>query len=99
MEDCRFNPVFPFTLLNYAYGLTSVKWSHFVIASLIGMFPGTIMYVYFGSLGKLASDADETSGLKIALTIVALIATVFVTVLITRSAKKALNKKTDIEAS
>ncbi|MEM7601000.1 MAG: TVP38/TMEM64 family protein [Verrucomicrobiota bacterium] len=92
----RLSPVFPFTLLNYAYGLTSVKWSHYAIASLVGMFPGTVMYVYFGSLGKLASG-DETSGLKIALTVVGLIATVLVTVLITRSAKKALNERTDVD--
>jgi uncharacterized membrane protein YdjX (TVP38/TMEM64 family) len=86
----RLSPVFPFTVLNYAYGLTSVKWTHFSAASLFGMFPGTVMYVYFGSLGKLAADVDETSRLKIALTILGLIATVLVTLLITRSAKRAL---------
>ena len=93
----RLSPVFPFTLLNYAFGLTSVKWPHFAIASLIGMLPGTVMYVYFGSLGKLAAESDQTSTLKIVLTIVGLIATVLVTVLITKSAKKALNEKTDLD--
>lgn len=93
----RLSPVFPFTLLNYAYSLTSVKWIHFALASLVGMAPGTIMYVYFGSLGKLAAEADQTSTAKIVLMIVGLIATVLVTVVVTRAAKKALAEKTNIE--
>lgn len=93
----RLSPVFPFVLLNYAYGLTSVKWIHFAIASLIGMVPGTVMYVYFGSLGKLAAESDQAGVGKIALTAVGLVATVLVTVLITRTAKRALQAKTDIE--
>ena len=33
----RLSPVFPFTLLNYAFGITRVKLGHYVIASWIGM--------------------------------------------------------------
>ena len=36
----RLSPVFPFTLLNYAFGLTRVRLSHYVLASWIGMIPG-----------------------------------------------------------
>ena len=93
----RLSPVFPFVLLNYAYGLTSVKWIHFALASLVGMLPGTVMYVYFGSLGKLAAESDAVSTGKIVLMIVGGIATVLVTVWITRSARKALNEKTDLD--
>tara|TARA_R110002096_G_scaffold87663_8_gene201051 strand:+ start:3605 stop:4330 length:726 start_codon:yes stop_codon:yes gene_type:complete len=92
----RLSPVFPFVLLNYAYGLTSVKWIHFALASLIGMFPGTLLYVYFGSLGRLASGSGDTTTGKIILTVVGLIATILVTVVITKTAKKALDKKTDL---
>ena len=49
------------------------------------------------SLGKLAASSDETSGGKIVLTVVGLIATVLVTVVITRSARKALNERTDVD--
>ncbi len=94
----RLSPVFPFTLLNYAFGLTKVSWFHYMIASLIGMIPGTVMYVYLGSLGKLAAESGQTSTLKIVLYIVGGLATVLVTVLVTKSAKKALNKKTDLES-
>ena len=61
------------------------------------MIPGTVMYVYFGSLPRLATGAEESSAAKIALTIVGLVATVLVTIVITKAAKKALAEKTDLE--
>jgi len=45
----RLSPVFPFNLLNYAFGLTSVAFKDYFLASWIGMMPGTVMYVYVGS--------------------------------------------------
>ncbi|MCG8601201.1 MAG: TVP38/TMEM64 family protein [Verrucomicrobiales bacterium] len=94
----RISPVFPFVLLNYAYGVTSVKWSHYALASLAGMLPGTVMFVYFGSLGKLAAESEAASTGKIVLMVVGGIATVVVTLWVTRSAKKVLNEKADLEA-
>ena len=91
----RLSPIFPFTLLNYAFGLTSVKWFHYAIATFIGMLPGTIMYVYLGSLGRLVGDSAEKSPAEIGLKIFGLIATIVVTVFITRAAKRILKKKTD----
>jgi uncharacterized membrane protein YdjX (TVP38/TMEM64 family) len=44
----RLSPVFPFTLLNYALGVTGVTWRDYALASLIGMAPGTCLYVYLG---------------------------------------------------
>src|ERR1700676_1497112 len=46
----RLSPVFPFNLLNYAYGLTSVSLRDYLLASWIGMLPGAVMYTYIGSL-------------------------------------------------
>ena len=90
----RLSPVFPFTLLNYAYGLTKVPFWHYLLASWIGMLPGTAMYVYLGSLGKAAGEGG-TSGLEWGIRIVGLIATVVVTIYVTKIAKKALNSKLD----
>jgi len=41
----RLSPVFPFNLLNYAFGLTRVSLRDYFFASWIGMMPGTVMYV------------------------------------------------------
>ncbi|MFN9672787.1 MAG: TVP38/TMEM64 family protein, partial [Microcystis sp.] len=51
----RLSPIFPFNLLNYAYGVTGVSLKDYLLGSA-GMIPGTIMYVYIGSLaGSLAT--------------------------------------------
>jgi uncharacterized membrane protein YdjX (TVP38/TMEM64 family) len=96
----RLSPIFSFNLLNYAYGLTRVSLKEYVLASWIGMMPGTVMYVYIGSLaGDLASLGAETaeapSGAQWTINIVAFLATVLVTVYVTKIAKKALAEKID----
>lgn len=93
----RLSPVFPFNLLNYAFGLTRVSLRHYFFASWIGMFPGTVMYVYIGSLAgdlaRLGSDGRTRTPAEWALYIVGLIATVTVTVYVTRIARVALEKR------
>jgi uncharacterized membrane protein YdjX (TVP38/TMEM64 family) len=95
----RLSPIFPFTLLNYAYGLTRVSLRDYLLASWIGMMPGTVMYVYIGSLaGDLtAIGTERPNGVlgpaQWGLRIVGLLATIAVTVYITRIAKTAFNKR------
>ncbi|TWJ13415.1 TVP38/TMEM64 family protein [Geobacter argillaceus] len=93
----RLSPVFPFNLLNYAFGLTRVSLRHYFFASWIGMFPGTVMYVYIGSLAgdlaRLGSGGRTRTPAEWALYIVGLIATVTVTVYVTRIARTALEKR------
>jgi uncharacterized membrane protein YdjX (TVP38/TMEM64 family) len=80
----RLSPLFPFTLLNYAFGLTKVRFRAYVLASWIGMLPGTVMYVYLGStvkeLADVASGNVEGGLARLVLFFVGLAATVVVTV-------------------
>ena|SRR3989338_501955 len=94
----RLSPIFPFNLLNYAYGVTRVTLKDYVLASWVGMMPGTVMYVYIGSLaGNVAElEAGPQGGadaVQWAIRIVGLIATVVVTVYVTRIAKNALERR------
>jgi len=89
----RLSPVFPFSLLNYAYGLTKLSLRDYFFASWIGMMPGTIMYVYLGSLARLGVESERASGAQIALKIVGLLATVAVTVYVTKIARRALAQR------
>lgn len=50
----RLVPVFPFAALNYALGLTPVKFSHYAVATFIFMLPGAFAYTYVGYAGKEA---------------------------------------------
>lgn len=95
----RLSPIFPFILLNYAFGLTRISLRAYVLASWIGMIPATVMYVYLGSLaGNLAQlGAKEgermRSPIEWAFYVVGLLATLAMTVLITRMARRALDRR------
>lgn len=93
----RLSPLFPFNLLNYTFGLTKVSLRDYFFASWIGMIPGTLMYVYMGSLaGDLVTLGTRTqvrSTQQWLLYLVGLVATVVVTVYVTRIARRALDKK------
>jgi uncharacterized membrane protein YdjX (TVP38/TMEM64 family) len=94
----RLSPIFPFNLLNYALGITQVSLQDYLLGSL-GMIPGTILYVYIGSLaGSIATIGQQQSidpqaqMWKWALQIVGFIATIAVTIYITKIAKSALDE-------
>jgi uncharacterized membrane protein YdjX (TVP38/TMEM64 family) len=89
----RLSPAFPFTLLNYLLGLTSVKTGSYVLANLLGMLPATFLYVYFGALaGDTLTGAatGKANTFQFALKGVGLLATIAVVVFVTRIARKAI---------
>lgn len=93
----RLSPLFPFNLLNYAFGITSVSFQDYLIGS-VGMIPGTIMYVYFGYLlGNIALIGTHNQPVNLILhwviKIIGLIATIAVTIYVTKIAKKALDEE------
>ncbi|MDP6625978.1 MAG: VTT domain-containing protein [Nitrospinota bacterium] len=49
MAITRLIPLFPFNLLNYAFGLTKIRFNHYSITSFICMFPATAAYVVLSS--------------------------------------------------
>lgn len=94
----RLSPLIPFNLSNYFYGLTAVKFWPYVFASWLGMMPGTLLYVYLGTLGRAgletASGVDTgRSPLEWALLAIGLAATLAVTVVVSRIARKALREE------
>ena len=100
----RMSPVIPFNLLNYALGTTKIPISHFFLASMVGMAPGTAMFIYIGSTlrnladalrGDLSGGDDSGSGsstmtIRLIALILGLIATVVVTCYISVMAKRKL---------
>jgi len=93
----RLSPVFPFNLLNYAFSVTQVSLRDYFFASWIGMMPGTVMYVYIGSLAgdvaALGAGERTRTSAEWALYVVGLLATVAVTVFVTRLARRALRDR------
>jgi len=98
----RLSPVFPFNLLNYALGLTRVRFVDYLVAS-VGMLPGTLLYVYYGRLvGEVARLAGGAPAARRgagawALLLLGLAATIAATALVTRLARRALREATGID--
>ncbi len=95
----RLSPIFPFNLLNYSLGLTAVRFWTYVGVSWIGMIPGTVLYVY---LGSIASDLASLLAGEVGASpvgnwplYVGLVATLILTVVISRIATKALSERLD----
>jgi uncharacterized membrane protein YdjX (TVP38/TMEM64 family) len=91
----RLSPVIPFNLLNYAFGATRVSLRDYVLASALGMLPGTVMYVYLGSVaGEIAAgSARARTPAEWAFYGAGLLATVAVTVYLARLARATLAKR------
>ncbi len=93
----RLSPVVPYVLQNYTYGLTAVSLKDYSKASVIGMLPGTLLYVYLGSMiteaSQVASGKILTTPAHIAFYILGLIATVAITIVLAKIAKKAMQEE------
>lgn len=99
----RMSPAFPFFLLNYAYGVSAVRPRDYILASWLGMMPATIAYVYVGTLAANLAQALNGgavehlrgSPLRWILLGLGLLATVLVTIVVTRLAGKQLKIQLD----
>lgn len=90
----RLSPLLPFSLANYLYGLTSVKFVPYLLGSWLGMLPGTWAYVSAGAFGRamLRKESEVALGgrngqlLTLAL---GLLASAFAAAYVTRLTKDA----------
>lgn len=93
----RLSLIIPFNILNYAYGVTGVKKTAYVMATAIGMIPATILWAYVGTLAKNFEDirsGNLDSGLPSAYLLLAGLTMIAVVVLIVhRTASRALNER------
>ncbi len=56
----RLFPIIPFNMANYVFGVTGVEWKRYLIATFLGVAPGTLVYAYLGTTaGGIAEAVDE----------------------------------------
>ena len=92
----RLSPAIPFNVLNYALGLTTIRFVDYLVASL-GMLPGALLYVYYGKLigdvAALAGGAEVPhDAVYWTTTLLGLGATMAVSVVLARIATRALRE-------
>ena len=91
----RLSPVFPFSLLNYFYGLNRVNYKDFAI-SLFCIIPGSYLYC---SLGGLANNLNEIQNLKannnLVINLISIISTSLVIFLLGKYANEVIQSASD----
>jgi uncharacterized membrane protein YdjX (TVP38/TMEM64 family) len=93
----RLSPLVPYNILNYALALSGVRYVDFLVA-LIGMIPAIIMYTYYGKVvgdvAALAAGVSPPRGPEYyALLVAGLIAIIASTTMITRAARRAMERQ------
>jgi uncharacterized membrane protein YdjX (TVP38/TMEM64 family) len=93
----RLSPLVPFNLLNYALGLSHVRYRDFLLAT-IGMLPAIVMYTYYGKVvgdvAALAAGVAPPRGIEYyVLLAIGLVTTVLATSLITRAARRSMDQQ------
>jgi uncharacterized membrane protein YdjX (TVP38/TMEM64 family) len=85
----RLAAVFPFVFINYAFGLTGISTLRYVVATLIGIIPGSIAFVYLGAAGAAAATQSRT---KTIITIAGVVLAFAVSIFVARIANRAIKR-------
>ena len=88
----RLSPVFPFSLLNYFYGLNDISYKDFSI-SLLCILPGTFLYC---SVGSLLNDLSDVLNFKLnnnnLITLISIVSTSLIIYFLSKYSNEIINE-------
>ena len=84
----RLSPLLPFGIQNYVFGVTKVRRRDYLLATALGIFPGTIVYAFLGSTGRALMGGGDP--MKWSMFAAGVVASIVFTFYITRIAKRRL---------
>ena len=91
----RLSPLFPFSILNYFYGLNKVSYKDFSIG-LLFIIPGTYLYC---ALGSLSNNLDEIKNLKLngntTTTIISIVSTFLIVYFLTKYSNEVIKESSE----
>ena len=91
----RLSPLFPFSILNYFYGLNKVSYKDFSIG-LLFIIPGTYLYC---ALGSLSNNLDEIKNLKLngntTTTIISVVSTFLIVYFLTKYSNEVIKESSE----
>ena len=86
----RLSAIFPFLFVNYAFGLTGIRFVPYVVATFFGILPATVAFVYLGAAGAaVATQQNARSLITLIGALIALGVSVYVGRIATRAIRKA----------
>lgn len=86
----------PGCLLNYFFGLSRIGLVSFMTASIVGVTPQVVLFVYCGITGEMLSEKGLPTGLQLFLNLAGVLVTVWTVVLIKQRAKAVLTELRDV---
>ena len=90
----RLSPLIPYNASNYFYGITSIRFWPFLLASLVGMLPGAFLYAYLGAIGRAGLSRQRPEDVLESVFLgFGFLATIAGTIFLSHIAKQALQKK------
>lgn len=89
----RLSPLVPFGLQNYLMGATGITLRAYAGATLVGIVPGTALYVYIGTLGHAAIVGEDVGAASLVLMAAGLVASGYAVFLVGQKAKAKLNDR------
>lgn len=89
----RLSVVFPFTWVNYAFGLTAIRALPYIVATFIGIAPATLAFVY---IGAAAGEAVTAAGqMRLAVYVLGAICALAVSIYVGRLAAREIRRAAD----
>lgn len=83
----------PGPLSNYAFGLSGIAMSHYVLATAVGIAPQVFAFVYLGALGKEALDDRTVSSAKLMFGIAGCVVLLLVIAMVTRRVRHSIKTR------
>jgi uncharacterized membrane protein YdjX (TVP38/TMEM64 family) len=90
----RISPVYPFNLINAFWAITQIDYPTYLIGTLIGVLPTTILEIYIGSLSHSLQEAHSSKNkvLLVLSIIFSLAISYFITKFVKNKVKDKINK-------
>ena len=90
----RIVPIAPYSVVGFMAGAARIHRGDYLIGTALGMLPGTLLYAYLGAIGKagLTGGKEGRSPLEWTFLGLGLLATIAVTVFVSRLAKNTLKQ-------
>ena len=86
----------PGCLLNYFFGLSRIGLISFMTASIVGVTPQVVLFVYCGITGQMLSENGLPTGLQLFLNLAGVVVTVWTVVMIKQRAKAVLAERRSV---
>jgi uncharacterized membrane protein YdjX (TVP38/TMEM64 family) len=83
----------PGPISNYAFGLSGIKVSHYILATAVGITPQVFAFVYLGAVAKVAIDDGSVSSTRLIFGVAGAVVLLLVIAMLTRRVRHSVRSR------